>query len=96
MSDAPPSDIGSGDAVDQTIQRESDRFALPDLSFDPEADAPAPPLTAGSSIDVAAVGAFDSLSPNEFMTSLGEAFARATSTHPTDEDAEVSEDRTTS
>ena len=38
MSDAPVPNVGTSDAeiLDQTIQREWDRFAMPDLSLDPE------------------------------------------------------------
>lgn|GEM_PF-2612863 len=50
MSDAPIPNVGTSDAeiLDQTIQPEWDRFAMPDLSFDPESHRSSLNLTNGS------------------------------------------------
>ena len=83
MSDAPFPIVGSPEDSDETIQREWNRFALPDLPADPETVVLPPTLVARSSIDaVAANGTLDSL--------------WAKLTHPADGDSDASEDRGTS
>lgn len=97
VSDALLPNIGTSDDVDETIQRQWDRFAMLDLSIDPEPDDPAPSLLARSSSDVAtATGEVDSLRAHKFTIALGEAFARAKSTHQSDEDTNATHDRGTS
>ena len=69
---------GSSDAVDSTIQRKWDRYAMPDLSVD-AGSSPTPVALAspGSTNATIAVSSFDSLPTYGSSTALGDAFAKA-------------------
>ena len=93
MSDAPLSNAGSFDAeaVDETIQREWDRFAMPDHSFDPSIHGS--PLAAdagGSTNATVATSAFDSLAAYGSSIALDGDFTRAELTDLDDEDTDDS------
>ena len=89
MSEAPLPNYGNTDtvAVDNTIQRELDRHAIPDLTVDLESQLPPRALTSPSASNATiATKAFDSLPAYDSTTALGDAFARAESTDLADED----------
>ena len=92
MSDILPLSVSSSDdeIVDKAIQREWDRFGMPDYSVDHEShDSPlAPPLRSSTNVTFA-TRAFDSLPAYDSTTALGDAFARAESTDFTDEDTDA-------
>ena len=79
--------------VDETMQRVVERFAMPDLSVDPELPDSSPPVTPGGSTEQTfAKSAFDSLPAYDSTTALGEAFSKAEATKFSDEDIDASED----
>jgi len=93
VSDAPLPTVGSADAgvVDETIQREWDRFAMPDHSFDPSAHgAPLAPDAGGSANATVETGAFESLQAYGSSTALDGDFTRAELTNLDDEDTDDS------
>jgi hypothetical protein len=80
VSETPLPSVGSSDTetVENTIQRKWDKFAMPDLSVDPESQRP--PLVRASSRPTSSANAsraFDSLPAFDSTTALGDAFARA-------------------
>ena len=96
MSDTPLPNVGSSDAeiVDKTIQRESDRFAAPELSVDPELHGSQLAFTSRSSTNATiATRAFDSRPAYDSTTALGDALARTESTDLADEDTGAPDDR---
>ena len=79
--------------VDETMQRVVERFAMPDLSVDPESPDSSPAVTAhGSTGEAFTKSAFDSLPAYDSTTVLGEAFSKAEATTFSDEDIDTSED----
>jgi hypothetical protein len=85
VSDAPLPNIGSSgvEIADESVQRECDQFANPDLSNDRESHR-APLAIAGRSTTKKSLEmrVYDSSPAFESTTALGDAFARAQSTDP--------------
>ena len=83
MSDTPlPSDGPSAaEIADQSVQREWDRYAMPDLSAKREPhSSPTDPPPSGSTNENPDTRFYDSYPGFSSTTALGEAFARAEST----------------
>ena len=92
MSDAPLSNAGSFDAevVDETIQREWDRFAMPDHSFDPSVHGSRLASEASASTNATnTTRAFDPLPAQSSTTSFGDVFAKAEVSDFVEEDADA-------
>jgi hypothetical protein len=83
MSDVPRADAGSFDAeiADQFVQRQSDRFAMPDLSGDGEVRSSVLRHPSRRSTNpTLEVRVYDSFPAYSSTTALGDAFAKANST----------------
>ena len=82
MSDTPLPSDGPSDAeiADRSVQREWDRYAMPDLSAKKEPhSSPTDPPPSSSAYEVPATRFYDSYPAFGSTTALGEAFARAES-----------------
>jgi len=95
VSDTPLPNAGLSDAeiADQYVQREWDRFAMPDLSEEREPHLHAIALPAHhSSTAPVATSVYDSLPSYDSSTALGDAFAKAQSQDLAEEDTSVPHD----
>ena len=97
MRDTPLPNNGSADAqmADESVQREWDRFAMPDLSNERESHGLPLAITGRSTTTATiAIRAFDSLPAYDSSTALGDAFAKAELTDlPPEEDFKTSDYR---
>jgi hypothetical protein len=92
VSDTPLPSVGISDAqiTDQSVQREWDRFAAPQGSDGTESlPSPRALSRGGSTRATLALRVFDSAPAYDSTTALGDAFAKAQTGDPAEEDANV-------
>ena len=96
MSETPLSPFGSSDAeiADQSVQRQWDRYAMPDLSGDQQSQQTPLALTVRSTTNATLVVQLYESSPAfGSTTSMGDAFAKAQSSDLTEDDHKLPLDR---
>jgi hypothetical protein len=84
----PPTDgLSDAELADQSVQREWDRYAMPDFSGDQETQhSPLAPTARSSTDAIVPTRFYDSSPAFDSTTALGEAFAKAQASDFTNED----------